>query len=247
MNYILSHPKILLCLALIETILIIILVLCIVYIARRNKKAIEKERKKHEKIMSDFKKKSEYDVNYWRDAFFKEYEKQDQSHSVQNSHSKQKENNFKNEAVNDTPSTTTNEDFRKFAEKEREKGIVVHEYRNDDGTTKSILEFDLQNEESKPSVPPCHYDYLEAANNGQFRKLLPTDEKSFFSTWEENGIRKFEFHGNVEKALANINAVFDDVCEIEGKQNGATQIINVEPGTLDSKLRVEKKAKIKLA
>ena len=96
-----------------------------------------------------------------------------------------------------------------------------------------------------PSVS-INYEYLDSANDGQFRKLLNTEEKSFFRTWLENGTRLFEFHGNVEKALANINAIFDDVCEIEGKQNGATQIHNVEPGILDSQLKIEKKAKIKL-
>ena len=76
--------------------------------------------------------------------------------------------------------------------------------------------------------------------------MLPSDEKSLFRTWVENGVRKFEFHGNVDNALANFNAVFDDVCEIEGKQNGATQITNVEPGILSNQLKVEKKAIIKL-
>lgn len=95
------------------------------------------------------------------------------------------------------------------------------------------------------STPP-RYEYLEAANSGQFRRLLSSDEKCFFRTWEENGIRKFEFHGNVDRALANINAIFDETCDIEGKQNGATNIINVEPGIIDNNLKVEKKAKIKL-
>ena len=111
----------------------------------------------------------------------------------------------------------------------------VEETTNADGTTKTEVIF--ANRE---------YKYLEEANGGQFRKLLSIEEKSFFRTWEENGIRKFEFSGNVENALANINAIFDDVCEIEGKQNGATQIENVEPGILNSQLVVEKKAKIKL-
>lgn len=101
-------------------------------------------------------------------------------------------------------------------------------------------------EEPKHVLLTPKYEYLETANNGQFRKLLPSDGKCFFRTWEENGIRKFEFHKNVDKALANFNAIFDDVCEIEGKQNGATQIINVEPGILSSQLKVEKMAKIKL-
>lgn len=117
---------------------------------------------------------------------------------------------------------------------------------NEDGTVRTEINFDSASDrnETAPLLPK--YEYLETANDGHFRKLLPSDEKSFFRTWEENGIRRFEFHGNVEKALANINAIFDDVCEIEGKQNGATQITNVEPGILNSQLKVEKKAVIKL-
>ena len=46
--------------------------------------------------------------------------------------------------------------------------------------------------------------------------------------------------------LANINAIFDDVCEIEGKQNGATQIENIDPGELTNQLKVKTPAKIKL-
>lgn len=122
----------------------------------------------------------------------------------------------------------------------------IHQSSNVDGTVRTEIDFDSSSEggASKPFLQK--YEYLETANNGQFRKLLPTDEKSFFRTWVENGIRLFEFYGNVDKALANINAIFDDVCEIEGKQNGATQIINVEPGILSNQLKVEKMAKIKL-
>lgn len=139
----------------------------------------------------------------------------------------------------------SHEEYAK-AEREKEKKNKVQQIINDDGTVTSQIDFDLSNDETTPDAPPTKYDFLEAANGGQFRKLLPSDEKSFFRTWEENGIRKFEFHGNVDKALANINAIFDDVCEIEGKQNGATQISNVEPGILNSQLKVEKRAKIKL-
>lgn len=95
--------------------------------------------------------------------------------------------------------------------------------------------------------PQAHtYHYLQEANRGRFMKLLPSSEKSFFRTWEDGGGRKFEFCGNVDKALANINAIFDDVCEIEGKRSGATYIENVSAGTLDSELRIITKAKIRL-
>ena len=127
-----------------------------------------------------------------------------------------------------------------------EKGGHVYQTENDDGTFKSEIDFGIENSKPVPDTIPLKYEYLETANNGQFRKLLSTDERSFFRTWVENGIRKFEFAGNLDNALANINAIFDDVCEIEGKQNGATQIYNVEPGILNSQLKVEKKAVIKL-
>ncbi len=125
---------------------------------------------------------------------------------------------------------------------------IYRESINEDGTTKREIIFDVTTEEYQPVPFTPKYEYLTTANDGKFLKLLPTDEKSFFRTWVEDGVRKFEFHGNKDKALANFNAVFDDVCEIvEGKQNGATQIINDEPGTLDSNLKVETPAKIKLA
>lgn len=90
------------------------------------------------------------------------------------------------------------------------------------------------------------YQYLQEANDGKFMRLLLSPEKCYFRTWEEGGVRKYEFSGNAAKALANINAIFDDVCEIEGKRNGATDIENVSAGILDSELRITSKAKIRL-
>ncbi len=95
--------------------------------------------------------------------------------------------------------------------------------------------------------PQAHtYHYLQEANRGRFMKLLPSSDKCFFRTWEDDGGRKFEFCGNVEKALANINAIFDDVCEIEGKRSGATVIENISAGILDAELKIITKAKIRL-
>ena len=90
------------------------------------------------------------------------------------------------------------------------------------------------------------YQYLQEAIDGKFIRLLSSSEKCYFRTWEEEGVRKYEFCGNVAKAIANINAIFDDVCEIEGKRSGATDIENVCAGTLDSELRIISKAKIRL-
>ena len=141
---------------------------------------------------------------------------------------------------------SSDDGWNNYAESERLKRENAREA--DNGNLNNVIEFDLENNDQEKFPVPIStkYEYLGAANGGQFLKLLLSDEKSFFMTWIENGVRKFEFHGNTEKALANINAIFDDVCEIEGKQNGATQIINVEPGVLNSHLKVEQRAKIKL-
>lgn len=139
--------------------------------------------------------------------------------------------------------TTSNNDF---ITDQMVNHSQIQQSLNCDGTMRTEVDFDLSFEDHAPELFLKKYDYLETANNGRFRRLLPTDEKSFFRTWVENGTRLFEFHGNVDKALANINAIFDDVCEIEGKQNGASNIINEKPGILDSDLSVERKAIIKL-
>lgn len=148
----------------------------------------------------------------------------------------------------------------------KEGRIKVQQKENDDGTIRNEVLFDSSQgeaednstsntldtleSENKPVPAPISrkYEYLKGLNSGKFLKIIPSPEKSFFRTWVENETRKFEFCGDVEKALANFNAIFDNVCEIvEGKQNGATHIINDEPGILDSNLKVETPAKIKLA
>lgn len=111
----------------------------------------------------------------------------------------------------------------------------------------NVIEFDLsQDQNSLTNMSQVHYQYLQEANEGKFMRFLTNPDKCYFRTWEEGGVRKYEFYGNVAKALANINAIFDDVCEIEGKRSGATDIENVSAGTLDSELRITSKAKIRL-
>ncbi|MBQ0046228.1 MAG: hypothetical protein KBT33_01795 [Prevotellaceae bacterium] len=111
----------------------------------------------------------------------------------------------------------------------------------------NVIEFDLsQDNKHQVNTSQVLYQYLQEANDGKFMRILPSPEKCYFRTWEDDGVRKYEFCGNVAKALANINAIFDDVCEIEGKRRGATEIENVAAGTLDSELRITSKAKIRL-
>lgn len=236
-----GHEEMLFFIAIIETIIIILLLLF--FVLRR--KRVEEDNKSKEKLPDIVKKKTE-EVNYWRDAF---YSANRDLSALKSKYERDFRMNHQNAQSNHVNSNIDPERaYDDYIKKEKEKGIYVQETTNDDGTIKREIEFNLKNEEPEP-VPisiPRKYEFLEAANGGQFRKLLPSEEKCFFRTWEENGVRKFEFHGNVEKALANINAIFDDVCEIEGKQNGATQIINLDPGILTYQLKVDTPAKIKL-
>lgn len=125
---------------------------------------------------------------------------------------------------------------------EHNKHLLTEQERNS-----NVIEFDLSEEfKQQENKNQVLYQYLQEANRGKFMKLLLSPEKCYYRTWEEGGVRKYEFSGNVTKALANINAIFDDVCEIEGKRNGATVIENVSAGTLDSELRITSKAKIRL-
>ena len=189
-------------------------------------------------------------IKYWKDAF----DKIDQELNSLKNEGKRSSNRhgvslskLDNKSI--TPKEYEEEDnnpYSEYIKNEIKKGIYVKETPNDDGTVKRELYFDNLKDEPTSLARPKKYEYLEAANGGQFRKLLPSDEKSFFRTWEEDGVRLFEFHGNVDIALANINAIFDDVCEIEGKQNGATKIENLAPGTLTEQLIVDKPAKIRL-
>ena len=110
-----------------------------------------------------------------------------------------------------------------------------------------VIEFDRSQENMRQgNADQVQYQYLQEAYDGKFLKLFPNPEKCYFRTWEEGGARKFEFCGNVAKALANINAIFDDVCVIEGKRNEATDIENTCAGRWDPELRITSKAKIKL-
>lgn len=125
---------------------------------------------------------------------------------------------------------------------EKNKYLLVRQEQKSQRSDSNISQ-----ENTRQSITnQIQYQYLQEAYDGKFLKLFPSLEKCFFRTWAEGGTRYFEFCGNIAKALANINAIFDDVCEIEGKRNGATNIENVSAGILDSELRIISKAKIKL-
>ena len=153
--------------------------------------------------------------------------------------------------------SSTQRDLNKYANAYNQVSLELKQYKNwyakycQPNTrreqTSNVVEFDLSQEQNRQvATSQVQYQYLQEANDGKFMRLLSSPEKCYFRTWEEGGVRKYEFCGNVAKALANINAIFDDVCEIEGKRSGATDIENVSAGTLDSELRITSKAKLRL-
>lgn len=100
-----------------------------------------------------------------------------------------------------------------------------------------------------PTVqPPCKtYRYLSDATDGRFSKAFETaNNKCYFRMWEEQGTIYYEFCGNEERALANMDALFDDVCEVLGNRRTAHGIKNEAPGILDKQFKVIRKAIIQL-
>lgn len=101
-------------------------------------------------------------------------------------------------------------------------------------------------EDVKEEASQIHYTYITPSSKERFVESSRGPEKSFFRMWKDGNIFKYEFSGNVDKALANLNAVFDDTCYLQGSQMNAKSIENVSSGELDKQLNIIKKAVIKL-
>lgn len=90
------------------------------------------------------------------------------------------------------------------------------------------------------------YKYLTPSYQGKFTRLFDApSSKTRFRCWVDNGIWKFEFHGDLKTAIENFNATFDETCVVEGSHIGATQY-QTEPGTLDKELNIKTKSIIRL-
>ena len=90
------------------------------------------------------------------------------------------------------------------------------------------------------------YEYLQEPYDGIFSRTYSKSKGCFFRCWKENGLIYFEFFGDEEVALGNLNAIFDGVCELQGSRVDAIKIENVKPGLLSEDLRVQQKAVIQL-
>lgn len=215
-----NYPLIIICLSVISVLLFVVVLVDQLYI---------------KKEMSDEIKELKIELQKWNNGYNKNvrpYQKQQggvQSQVVQQHNSYQRPANH---TTHGSPHSAGN-------------GNITTNDTNASQNNKEVVSSGTHVEDSRPTNS-LTYNYLQEANGGKFLRLMSSPDKCFFRTWEEGGVRKYEFYGNVAKALANINAIFDDVCEIEGKRSGATDIENVSAGTLDSELRITSKAKIRL-
>jgi hypothetical protein len=100
-------------------------------------------------------------------------------------------------------------------------------------------------EQPSANSPHKEYKYLKYAMKGRFDRPYSSPEGCIFRYTESKGNREFEFidnDANARKALANLNATFDDVCEFENDYEGARRITTKTRGILDRDLTVIKKA-----
>lgn len=174
--------------AVFEAFLIVALIVYAFYLRRNHK-----DERIDEMSISDNMYENEKVVKYWKDAYYEENKQLNalkrkmgiSNQNVNSNHVDYKQNAYVEKKQERSPF----DDLNDYLEKEKKKGYYVRQTTNDDGTVKSEIDFGLTNNEPAEVSIHLKYDYLEAANAGQFRKLLSSDEKCFFRTWEENGIR----------------------------------------------------------
>lgn len=91
--------------------------------------------------------------------------------------------------------------------------------------------------------------YLKTAPGGIFNNVFDSPNGCYFKLYEIEGSNaKFEFCGNIEEAIANRSAIFDETSEPFNPPENATQIITRTPGIatlVDGKWKVKDKAIIK--
>lgn len=105
-----------------------------------------------------------------------------------------------------------------------------------------VIHFDIKNESERVT-----YIYLKDAYKGKFSKKFAEPTGCYFRCWKKDGKLLYEFCGDQEKAIKNVNAYFDDVCILKGvNPYQANAIVNVEPGILDENLNVIEKAVVNL-
>jgi len=91
--------------------------------------------------------------------------------------------------------------------------------------------------------------FLKTAPSGIFNNVFENSSGCYFKLFDSNGNEaKFEFSGNIEEAIANRNAIFDETSEPFDPPKDATKIVTVVPGSVvfqNGKWKITTKARIK--
>ena len=105
-----------------------------------------------------------------------------------------------------------------------------------------------KNEQEHNQEPVVKY-LKDVGPNGIFNQIFDAPQNCYFKMFDiKDDSAKFEFVGDVKKAIANKDAVFDNTCETSGTSRNAKNIKTEEAGELklqNGKWQVTKKAKIK--
>lgn len=91
--------------------------------------------------------------------------------------------------------------------------------------------------------------YLKTAPGGVFNNVFDNPSGCYFKLFNINGNNaRFEFCGNIDEAIANRNAIFDETSEPFDPPKVANRILTIDPGCVvlqDSKWKITTRAKIK--
>ena len=108
----------------------------------------------------------------------------------------------------------------------------------------------------KESPKEIKYQYLSqlnSANGGYFKRVQGSyDSSSFYRMFDSDGTKaKFEFNGDMERAIKNWSSVLDPASDYDGDTDTASRIENIAPGIIQydsssERWQIIKKANLKL-
>jgi hypothetical protein len=130
---------------------------------------------------------------------------------------------------------------------------------NNNYTPKEYADESADAEQNPETLPPqsdvlpesgIQYLYLRTPDDeGCFAKVFNDNENAYYRLFDINGDNaKFEFCGNIARAIANKNAIFDIITQQEGDSTRARNIESISPGEvtrINGKWKVTRKAKVR--
>lgn len=111
-----------------------------------------------------------------------------------------------------------------------------------------------KNEKESPKEVKYQYlSQLNSANGGYFKRVQGSyDSSSFYRMFDSDGTKaKFEFNGDMERAIKNWSSVLDPASDYDGDTDTASRIENIAPGIIQydsssERWQIIKKANLKL-